>query len=675
MPVGGRRARRLLKLARRAAKKPPQVVARRAVGEARAVAERVLAPRRASRLITPRLLRDLGAESPDALWQRLAARPFPAWTEAIDVELVERVAPGDAARVHAAAANAEAHRVELLGSGLVEFGETIDWHRDYKTGVRWPPAFVRDIDFADRHRPSDVKMPWEISRLQWLVPAGQAYLLDADEGHARAVRDTLESWIDENPYAASVNWVVPMEAALRILSWTWFFHVFARTEAWADETFRMRFLRALYLHGDYVARNLERSEINGNHLSADAAGLVFAGLFFERGEARRWAELGWTILTAELPRQVLPDGVDFEASVAYHRLVVELFLLPALYRERLGLPVPAPYRDRLATAARFTAAYTKPDGSVPFWGDADDGRALPMRTAAPNDHRYLVGVIATAWDRADLREEAWGPRAEALWLLGPHLASGLPDRDGPPPVPPSSGFPDGGFYVMRGPRDHVFIDCGPVGLAGRGGHGHNDCLAFEATLDGVPLITDSGAYVYTASWEWRNRFRSTPFHNTPVIDGEEQNRFLDPENLWALLYDAEPFVLAWETGDAKDRFKGGHTGYRRLPSPVAVEREVELDRIAHRLVVHDTFVGDGEHTTTVPYHFHPAVEPVLREDHVVIRTPGSSFTLVWSPGDEWSASVEQSWVSPSYGVKQQSTRLVLTRSGPLEPLTVTIEPA
>ncbi len=35
---------------------------------------------------------------------------------------------------------------------------------------------------------------------------------------------------------------------------------------------------------------------------------------------------------------------------------------------------------------------------------------------------------------------------------------------------------------MRNNVDHVFIDCGPLGLAGRGGHGHNDCLAFEAVL-------------------------------------------------------------------------------------------------------------------------------------------------------------------------------------------------
>ena len=62
---------------------------------------------------------------------------------------------------------------------------------------------------------------------------------------------------------------------------------------------------------------------------------------------------------------------------------------------------------------------------------------------------------------------------------------------------------------MAGGGDHVFIDAGPVGMKGRGGHGHNDCLSFEAVLDGVPLIVDSGAYVYTASVEWRNRFRST----------------------------------------------------------------------------------------------------------------------------------------------------------------------
>src|SRR5207237_10247168 len=99
--------------------------------------------------------------------------------------------------------------------------------------------------------------------------------------------------------------------------------------------------------------------------------------------------------------------------------------------------------------------------------------------------------------------------------------------------PGSQAFPDGGVVVLRSERDHVFVDCGTVGLAGRGGHGHNDCLSFEAVLDGVPLVTDCGSYVYTASPEWRNRFRSTAFHNTPRIDGAEQNR-IPVDSLWML---------------------------------------------------------------------------------------------------------------------------------------------
>ena len=47
-------------------------------------------------------------------------------------------------------------------------------------------------------------------------------------------------------------------------------------------------------------------------------------------------------------------------------------------------------------------------------------------------------------------------------------------------------------------------------MHGRGGHGHNDILSFELWLDGMNLVTDCGAYLYTASREWRNRFAALP---------------------------------------------------------------------------------------------------------------------------------------------------------------------
>ena len=182
---------------------------------------------------------------------------------------------------------------------------------DYKTGIRWAPAYCRDIAYSNFNDPIDVKFPWEVSRMQWMIPLGQAYVLTGDESYARSAKELIASWIRENPYARSVNWACTMDVALRVLSWTWFFHAFAQSAAWRDREFRGALLRALYLHGDFIGRNLEKSDINGNHYTADAAGLVFAGLFFG---VDRWSANGWAILSEQLPLQVFPDGVDFEAS-------------------------------------------------------------------------------------------------------------------------------------------------------------------------------------------------------------------------------------------------------------------------------------------------------------------------------------------------------------------------
>ena len=153
---------------------------------------------------------------------------------------------------------------------------------------------------------------------------------------------------------------------------------------------------------------------------------------------------------------------------------------------------------------------------------------------------------------------------------------------------------------MRNDRDHVFIDCGPVGQGGRGGHGHNDCLSFEAVLDGVHLVTDCGAYVYTASATERNHFRSTAYHNTPQVDGAELNRFISWDQLWTLRDDAMPEVRQWEVGPERDVFVGAHSGYQRLTPAVTPVRTIVLEHDRHALRIDDAIVGPGEHVVTHP---------------------------------------------------------------------------
>lgn len=651
---------------RRGIKKPPGVVIQRIWQEAQGEIERFVSPFRVRKISGAYLANQFDVADVNALWRLLSGRPFPMVTGPVNPAVYETTCPSDKQRILSLAEKALARKVDLLGSGPVPLGDDIDWNKDYKTGFMWPNTYYRSIDYNNPDRPSDVKFPWELSRMQWMIPLGQAYLLTGDEHYALSVKENLCDWIGKNPYAASVNWACTMEVALRIIVWTWFFHVFKNSPGWQDHKFQASFLKTLFLHGDFTLRHLERSDINGNHFTANAAGLVFAGLFFKGcKDAHRWIKTGWDILLEELPRQVSSDGVDFEGSTSYHRLVTELFFLPAVYREVHGLDTPGFYQERVRAMAQFTKAYTQPDGNAPFWGDADDARTLPFGGQNMNDHRYLLGIIGLQWQDSDLQSAFSGSKSEVFWLLGGLAASSLPDKDFPA-ISVSESFPDGGYYVLCDDENHVFIDCAPIGLSGRGGHGHNDCLSFELVLAKEKLITDCGTYLYTASYEERNNFRSTAYHNTPIIDSKEINRFIRKDYLWNMHDDAYPEVTEFKTSTGKSTVKAGHSGYKRLPGFVSQSRKFDLYHIKKRLCIEDTFRGKGRHEIRIPFHF--AIGVSVKKERgaclCLISKSGKIFYLEWEPGKlEYNTEIAR--VSERYGITSEISRFQLMYTGHL----------
>jgi uncharacterized heparinase superfamily protein len=228
---------------------------------------------------------------------------------------------------------------------------------------------------------------------------------------------------------------------------------------------------------------------------------------------------------------------------------------------------------------------------------------------------------------------------------------------------------------MRDGRNQVFIDCGPLGLAGRGGHGHNDLLSFDAMLDGELLVTDCGAYLYTADYRARNAFRSTAFHNTPQVDGEEINRFIRPDYLWFLHNDANFHVARFECGADCDVFEGSHTGYARLRNAVGVSRTISLHHAESRLDIRDAFDGSGDHMISVPMHLAPGVTAAEQEaGRLELRAGIKRFTVTWSDPADWVLDVGRGRVSPTYGVAEDAVRLAWIRQGPLRPLSVSIAP-
>ncbi len=612
-----------------------------------------------------------GARQVEELWKQLSSRTFVAVTTTAAPKELEWTSRGDFERIINLADKALSLEVNLLGSGATKLSRPINWDLDFKVNLGWPKKFFRDIDILDLDRPSDVKVPWELSRLQWLVPVGQAYMLTSEAKYAEFVRGVLTDWIESNPYGRGVNWAIAMEPAMRVFIWTWLFHVFKASDSWSSKKFRALFLRGLYEHGVFIKRYFEEFGINGNHCTADAGALVFLGLFFGGGgKTREWQAFGWKKLSEEIQWQVLNDGVDFEGSISYHRFATELFFWPARFRKSLGKEIPKAYVERLMGMAEFIQCYTKPDSLAPLLGDADDGRVFPFGGQNINDHSYLPDLIRFEWGIGNFGIASPKAKSEFFWTFGAQ-----DNFIEPAGLTHSRCFKESGYYIMATECDHIFIDCGPVGFAGKGGHGHNDCLSFEVYLDHQPLMTDGGSYVYSASPKERNKFRSTAFHNTPSIDGYEQNNFISDTELFGLCNDSIPSVRLWETSDSVDVFVGSHSGFQKIKNPVTPVRKIILDKLNHRLICRDGFQGIGDHSIMTPFRFSPNCKVEETKSNTwSIKSNGKEYRLIAGGSSKWQTNLIQSSISPSYGVVVECPVLEFFHHGPLEVLAIGIYP-
>jgi hypothetical protein len=86
-------------------------------------------------------------------------------------------------------------------------------------------------------------------------------------------------------------------------------------------------------------------------------------------------------------------------------------------------------------------------------------------------------------------------------------------------------FPDTKLVIFKSDRLFLIINAMSNGQNGNGGHAHNDKLSFELNIDGKDIVVDPGTYLYTSLPERRNLFRSVKYHNTLVVENEEQNHW------------------------------------------------------------------------------------------------------------------------------------------------------
>lgn len=302
----------------------------------------------------------------------------------------------------------------------------IDWHLDVKSGYRWSEhTWYLDVSYGHQLG-VDVKVPWELARMQHLPQLGWAYALAAAGGegfrspqeYAREFRNQVLDFMATNPPRYGVNWCTAMDVAIRAANWLIAYDLFRAYGAEFDAPFVTSFHRSVYEHGLHIAENLEWSaEVHGNHYLANVVGLLFVAAYLRcTPQTDCWLAFAVQELVREVEHQFTVDGGNFEASTSYHCLSAEMVTyatalvlsLPADKQRALqefdhrlhgGLPTlkPAPlplytvagsgrltpfppwYIERLERMAEFTMHITKSDGHIPQIGDNDSGRFVKLQ--------------------------------------------------------------------------------------------------------------------------------------------------------------------------------------------------------------------------------------------------------------------------------------------------------
>ena len=288
----------------------------------------------------------------------------------------------------------------------------LDWQIDLRSGYRWSATrWSQDISTLGP-KGSDIKLPWELARLQHLPQLAFAYGAKPQRNTTinkgrllYEFRNQVLDFIATNPPRFGVNWVCTMDVAIRLCNMLLARELFLCAGADLDPDFETAFARSVYEHGEFIATHLEYSGVvRGNHYLTNIVGLLFAGASLP-SDARTdaWLAFGVQELNNEAVAQFNPDGGNFEGSTSYHRLSLQLLVYGAAviqglskkrYRRVLvvdprswsgppnlesqqnrydGSLLASETLGRIVLAGKFAELLTGPDQRAPQIGDNDSG--------------------------------------------------------------------------------------------------------------------------------------------------------------------------------------------------------------------------------------------------------------------------------------------------------------
>ncbi|HET7011540.1 MAG TPA: alginate lyase family protein [Anaerolineales bacterium] len=538
--------------------------------------------------------------------------------------------------------------------------------------TRWIPSDRHWSTYDLGRLGVDARLLWEPSRFGWVLPLARAFRATRDLRYAEGFWRLWESWADENPPNAGVQWASGQEVALRLLALVVALYAFA--PAWRKRPGRVAALaQAVLIHARRIPPTLGYARAQGNnHVLSEAAGLYTAGVLFpEARDAARWRHTGRRLFVEGLQRQVFADGGYIQHSTNYHRLALQL----GLWMARLGSVNEDPLtREAIALLGRLTRGLAN-------FVDASTGGAVHF---GPDDGSDLFAFDPdlTVDSRPTLQA------ASRLFLGEPLLASGPWDELAVWLGIPSASKSRARRMKKAGRSERavapIMPDAGLVRLNGRNtwgcmraAHfrsrpGHSDQLHVDLWWRGRNVALDPGSYLYQAPAPWEGGFGEAGLHNTLTVDGADPMERAGPF-LWLDWAQAELLGQWNSAGGSIQAAAAEHHGYRSI-----IHRRTLVRAGESWWIVADDLLGPGRHRATAGWNLPDlpwssrggTIRLRSRRGEIGLSVEGGTVSIYRAgkcvkgePPPE--ASPRWGWRSGTYGRMEPALRVVFEQEGPL----------
>jgi hypothetical protein len=574
-----------------------------------------------------------GAEERQALraFGKLCAQAFVTAT-AFDPARTERIAQRRA--------EAESGQISVLGYGRLPLPTGDGWHADPIHGHSWPRVYFPGCDFLSAGIRADVKIPWEMSRLQALVWFAEAAVAAAPEDRA-SLRDqalgVIFDWTSANPPGYGVNWTCGMEVAIRGANMAVVAGVFADT---LDDATTDRLCAILRAHQLFLARFPEVSDVPGNHYLTDLMGevVLHAALDGLHGTATARAFAHF----AKACEPFEPDGCHLERATVYHRLTLDIVALPYTLALRAGDASARMLTAVMERAAAFMAQITNDGGMLPVFGDQDSGFVLWFgETAQRADARLCAAPMAPQTDLYSFLAALSGDDAAFF---------------------PAFDRQDGsrsGFATLSGEGFRVTMKTGPIGLKGRAAHDHDDALSVAVSHGAEVVLVDPGCHSYTLDPAIRQEALVSSRHNAPA-PAERERYATTMGSINATVRGAPTAVLVAQEASAMT----GRLESTRV-SRMALTRSVRLEGGALEVVDHWRFeTSEGARLLWLvnpTWLVEGPEDSAIPSEGLVLRLHCGATTLtarLFAPEGAWLTR-HTSHYSPDYGAWEDCPALMI----------------